>query len=183
MGNTTQRRPLHTAAIIILVLVWIGAAGLIIALYEHTLISVWLPLLICCFIGAVSGLAMWRLWPSITGSQRILPNYLCHFIFSATLAGGLLFSLNYFASDADSEQEITATVVRKYTKERRRTQRSGRRHYSTGETYHVYYADLSLPDGRTKSMQITLSRYNRLRTGSHTTLHLQRGLLGIPVIR
>ena len=42
---------------------------------------------------------------------------------------------------------------------------------------------ISFPDGRTKEVQVSLDRYNRIRTGSKLEVETAKGLLGMDVFK
>ena len=102
-------------------------------------------------------------------------------VYVALILAGAFYSLNYFFDDKSTQHMEQVLIERKYTKTRHRTERVGR-HTRTGPAYKVYFIDVTFADGRTKSLEIPLSRYKRIRTGQTTDLKLSKGLFGIPVI-
>ena len=101
-----------------------------------------------------------------------------HFAAIILVGSTLLLSANYFCADDSTIHREDATVVSKETHKRHHSRRIGRRRYTTG----VYDLNLQFADGRTKSLRVDATRYNRTRTGATLTLPMEKGLLGWPVI-
>lgn len=151
-------------------------------IYANTLVEWWIPLSITAVAAAALWMPLkgaWRKWLQ-TESGWTPP--VTHF--AAFILGGcaLLLALNYFCADDSTIHREDATVVSKETHKRHHSRRVGRRRYTTGEPYYVYDLNLQFADGRTKSLRVDASRYNRTRTGATLTLPMEKGLLGWPVI-
>ena len=95
----------------------------------------------------------------------------------------LVFGLNYWCSNPSTTDFQKATVSGKFQKAHNKTRRSGRRMIATGEKWYSYYFLITLPDGRTKYVEVPVSEYARKRTGSHIEVEIRRGLFGMDVIR
>lgn len=180
MGN----KKLRIGVLVFLILVVILAYATAIALYGRTVVTWWIPWAACGAMGLFSGLTMWRLWVPLTDEAGFWLNYLAHAVTATGIIACLFFGANYACADTDAIYEETVTVERKYREEHHRTQRVGRRHYRrVGSPWYDYHIDIRFSDGRTKRLTVPLKRYNRLRTGSDTTIRLAPGLFKIPVIR
>lgn len=170
-----------TAIIVVVLLIWLLAGGLAMAIYSHTVVELWIPLSICSVAALLSGIWLWKPWRKMTDSDLFLPNYICHFVFSGVILLAVFFSLNRFlASGPEYDEQVK--VERKYSEKKYRNRRVGRNRYVRGEAYYEYYAEISLPDGRVKQLRLELPAYNRTRTGSTMTIRLRSGFFGFPVI-
>lgn len=170
-----------SVAIVVLVVVWLLAGGLAMALYSRTLVELWIPVATCSVLSLLSGVWLWKPWQRLTDSESMLPNFICHFFFSLVIFLGFFFAANRFlASGPDYEERVR--VERKYSEKKYRSRRVGRNRYARGEAYYEYYAEIRLGDGRTKQLKLPLATYNNTRSGSTMTLHLRRGFFGLPVI-
>lgn len=103
---------------------------------------------------------------------------------TTTAVGCLIFGVNYYGRHTSQATELHATVTAKYTKTRTRNVGTGRRFSRGGhrEKYKVYYITAELPDGRSKDFQLTLSRYNSIKSGKPIAVTLTPGLLGMDVV-
>ena len=107
---------------------------------------------------------------------------ICHTIFFCGIFLAAIYGINRAFPRQSTIWETEAVVEHKYTKTRHHRQRVSRRVYKQGAPYKVYYIGLELPDGRRKDMQVTASRYNRIRSGSTIPLTLQKGFFGMTII-
>lgn len=178
-----MKNVLLTVARIITGLLFMFIAGGAMFLYGRTMVTWWIPVALAAAVALATGLLMWRMWRWFTTAQGFALNYAVHAIAFTCLLTFAGLGLNYWGADPAAVHEEKAEVVRKYTRERSRTRRVGRRYVATGEKYHVYYIVVEFPDGRTKDMEIPFDRYRRLRTGSRITYHMAPGLLDLPVIK
>lgn len=179
MGN----KKLRIGLMIFLIMLVLLAYATAVALYGLTVVTWWIPWGVCAALGLISGLTMWRLWRWLTNEEGFWLNYLVHVGTATGIMACLFFGINYVGADTDAIQKETVTVETKYRKEHHRTQRVGRRHYRQGSAWYDYHIDIRFEDGRQKSITVPLKRYNRLRTGSTTTVSIAPGFFHIPVIR
>lgn len=99
-------------------------------------------------------------------------------------AYGLLMDINYFCADPDSESLQTAVVVSKYSEERTRYRRSGRRGRSIpAGTYNVYYVTVRFENGILRNMPASASEYVKARRGDTKQFELKKGFFGYTVFR
>lgn len=166
-----------------LVAVVIVCYGLAFALWGRTLVDWWIPALICVGVALASGVSMHRLWRGLTGMDSAVFNYLCHAVTACAVAGVLFFGANSLFADTSTRHTERVAVASKYIKEGYHTRRIGRNHSVRGEKYYNYYLLLEFPDGRTKRISVSNKQYNRTRHGDSLSVELERGALGIPVIR
>lgn len=152
------------------------------ALHRDTLVDWWIPAAVALILALASGATMWRIWIRLTDSSKFIVNYICHTIFFCGLFIAAIYGINRAFPRQSSIRETEAVVERKYTQTRHHRQRVSRRVYKQGAPYKVYYIGLELPDGRRKDMQVTASRYNRIRSGSTIPLTLQKGFFGMTII-
>lgn len=153
------------------------------ALHRDTLVEWWIPTVIALILALASGATMWRIWTRLTDSSGFIINYICHTVFFCGLFLAAIYGINRAFPRQSSIWETEAVVERKYTKTRHHRQRVSRRVYKQGAPYKVYYIELDFSDGRRKEMQVTVSRYNRIRSGSTMPLTLQKGFFGMTIIR
>lgn len=153
------------------------------ALHRDTLVEWWIPTVIALILALASGATMWRIWTRLTDSSGFIINYICHTVFFCGLFLAAIYGINRAFPRQSTIWETEAVVERKYTKTRHHRQRVSRRVYKQGAPYKVYYIELDFSDGRRKEMQVTVSRYNRIRSGSTMPLTLQKGFFGMTIIR
>ena len=89
---------------------------------------------------------------------------------------------NYCLADPASTQEEKVIVQKKYQKTYKKTRRVGRRHYVSDGVRKEYYLQVAFENGTVETLHVSLSTYNKTRTGKTKTLTLQKGFFGLPVI-
>lgn len=163
-------------------LLLILSAGLLMVAAEHTFMNYYLWFGVMAALGAVSAIPCVRLWQWLTSDA---PRWLCgvlHTVFFVIFLSGLFIGLNFLLTDFNSLPTTQAEVMRKYSETHYRSRRVGRNRYTRGEPYNVYKVEFRLADGRLRTFQLPLSRYNKLRPGHTAELRCGPGALGIPVI-
>lgn len=100
--------------------------------------------------------------------------------FSFILCG--FYTLNYHFSDNSTRLKYEAPVIRKFSQERLRNKRVGRRVYCS-EKYKVYFIEIELPDGKTKKIEKSLGEYMKIKKGRKISIYEEKGLWGIKVIK
>lgn len=174
---------IKTSLMIITALIVMIALGTASVLQGKTIVEWWLPAVICAIIAVFISALLYRFIRYITGFKNFAVNCLSAFAVAFSIILGTFYTLNYYCSDTLSRHNISTTVVRKYSKERYKVKRVSRNRTTRGEKYHVYYIDIELPDGSSKSLDITLSDFMRLRKGQSLTLEIEKGLFGIMVFK
>ena len=160
----------------------IAGYGFAMGVYSFTLVSPWVPVGVGVCGGLLTAISISRLCRSSGGrSARIL-----NFIISAVIGGGVLsalfLGLNWAgAKPVDSCSE--ATVTCKYTRERQRTKRVGRRYVATGDKYMVFCVDIAIPDHEAKPLEVPYHTYSRLHKGSKVRAKIEHGLFGLTLVR
>lgn len=157
-----------------------GGAGFF---YANTLVEWWLPLT----IALCAALLFWvllkgrwaRIWPDTYGWLRCL----IHFVFFTVGAACVVLGGNFIGADDATLHEEQVSVERKYREKHYRSRRVGRGRYVKGEPYYTYNIEVRFADGRVKTMELPLERYNRIRNGSEIPLRMEKGMLGWPVIK
>lgn len=171
-------RPLRLFLLFLVATVGIFLAGGAIALYSDTLVSPWTIVTIGLVAGIVTSPLLCRAWDRLTLLGSDWTNRGVNIIFVGIVAsfGALLAN----RAGADGETVTTAaTIERKYTTER--TTGGGRRH-ATRRKHTVYNIDLLFPSGTRKHQEVSISTYNRVRSGSEIPVEVRRGMFGWPVI-
>ncbi len=171
-----------TLAIMGAVFALMVAGGAVAFFYGRTLVEWWLPLT----ISLCAALLLWvllkekwaRRWPDTYGWLRCA----LHFLYATVLSGALLLGVNFAAADDATLHDEPVEVLRKYRTKHHRSRRVGRNRYAKGEPYYKYKFDARFADGRVKTLEVPLKRYNTLRQGSTIGLPLETGLFGWPVI-
>lgn len=166
----------------ILGLVVIVALGFSMGLHSFTIIDWWKPVALCAIMALPVSLWIARYMRRLTQGVIVYLEYPAAFVLTFSILLAVFYSSNFFLSDHSSAYEYDAPVVRKYSQERTRSHKTGRRVYRT-EKYTVYVIELEMKDGRIKKMEKTLSEYNKIKKGSTITLVVEDGLFSIPVIR
>lgn len=151
-------------------------------LHRDTFVEWWIPSAVALAPALATGAILWRKWWKITDSDSFLFNYICHTVFFCGLFVSAIYGINRAFPRESTRHEIEAVVERKYTKTRHNRQRVTRHVYKQGAPYKVYYLCIQLPDGRTKELQVTLTRFNHTRSGSSIPLSMQQGFFGMTII-
>ncbi|MDE6126569.1 MAG: hypothetical protein K2G30_06405 [Muribaculaceae bacterium] len=151
--------------------------------YANTLVEWWLPLVVALCAALLFWVLMkgaWaRWWPGAYGWLRCV----AHFAIFAPLAAFVLLGANYAGADDATLHGERVEVERKYREKHYRNRRVGRNRYVKGEPYYTYKVEVRFADGRLKTLDYPLERYNCVRQGAPLTLEMEAGLLGWPVIR
>lgn len=171
-------RPLRLFLLFIIAVVGIFLAGGAIALYSDTLVSPWTIVTIGLVAGIITSPLLCRAWDRLTLLGSDWTNRGVNIIFVGIIASFSALLANR-AGAAVEAVTTTATIERKYTTER--TTGGGRRH-AMRRKHTVYNIDLLFQSGTRKHQEVSLSTYNRIRSGSEIPVEVRRGLLGWPVI-
>ncbi len=126
---------------------------------------------------------LFQKWAWLTGSQNKIVNSLAQILIVGSISFFGICGINYFCADSDSSHETEVTITAKFREERTRYRRLSRGRQIPVGTYYQYYVTVQFPNGRTKSLPIGLSEYNRMRIDSKHTISVCRGFWGIPVIK
>ncbi|MCI9284223.1 MAG: hypothetical protein HFJ91_00075 [Muribaculaceae bacterium] len=171
----------RSCILVILAILSIIAMGAGVSLQGHTLISVWVPSGLAAMIAlGTAPMAMDR-WRRITDTNRWWINLPCHIIVAGSLSFAIFLGINRVGAHTDQANDVEATVISKYSKTHDRYRRVGRRNIRDGE-WHSYHLSLQLPDGRIKDTQVPFSTYRHSHNGTHRTVCIAPGLLGMDVI-
>lgn len=152
-------------------------------LHRDTMIEWWKPMGIALVAAMLPGLALGRvldvagLWRETAGS------YVTGVVVAFSMVLGGFYLLNYFYSEPSSHEAVVATVTDKYSKQHYHVKRISRHSTVRGRPYRVYYIVLDIPDKGEKELRISLGQYNNVKKGGTVTLEMERGLLGVPVIK
>lgn len=165
--------------IIFIVVIAYAVASVI---HDSTVVNGWIVLSACGALALISGLTLWRLWPSITGTRKVWINYMMQVFVACALFLLLFYIPNRLFADKETRHEEKAVAERIYYKKHYRSRRISRRTYGRGEPYNKYYVDLRFGNGARKSLEIPLKQYNRTRKGDTLRMELEKGLFGFPVI-
>ncbi len=174
----TKQNIMRMAVFIVCIILLAGA----VSVSSNTLISAWIPFAGSGAAALLSGTALWRAWRRLTNSEKILSNYLCHTICTGIVLAAAFYICNYAFANKTKTHNTQVVVEKKYHKVRHHTRRIGRRHYTQGRPYKVYYMTVRFNNGSTKDLSIPLKRYCRIRQGGTISLPVARGLFGVPVI-
>ncbi|MCM1484016.1 MAG: hypothetical protein NC043_06750 [Muribaculaceae bacterium] len=177
-----RKNTLRTISIIIVILIAVASAGIDTFLLGSTVVSA--PLCITgCIAFAICTAPLARpLWTRITGCGSRITSYICHILTAAPIALCLFLSLNYFPAQSSDMHTIRTPIKRLYTETHYRTRRVARRVVGRGTPYEVYFAEVTMPTGKLKSISISARQYRQLHSADSLSLNIRTGLLGLPVI-
>lgn len=168
--------------IIILILIVVFLSAAIIAFYDTTLINPLIPVSAAVALGLATALWLWRIWRPITGSQKMLWNFICHTVFISIFLTALFYICNQALADKSNTNETKAIVVEKYDKVRHHIRRVSRNHYAQGEAYNTYHLKIRFDNGTTRVLTVSFGKYRRYQAGDTITLPIAKGALGAPII-
>ena len=157
-----------------------GVGGYMI--YENTLSPWWIPVGIALMIAAITS-PFYKKWGWLTAYKSKTVNLLCHLIGMGSLGYALFLAGNYGLADPSSTYEEEVVVQQKFQKTHKKTRRVGRRRVVADGERKNYYLQVTFKNGMEKEIPVSLSVYNKTRTGGTNTFTFQRGFFGFPVIR
>lgn len=149
--------------------------------YSLTIVNWWAPVA----GGLVGGLIVAATRIAILHRERQRPSWLSSaFTFGLTGLAGIFLILcsNYTLADHTKLHTEHTEVVARLKKEHNRTRVVRGRYIRTGSKYYTYALRLRFENGAEKDFPVSLSEYNRTRTGSIRQLPICSGALGYPVI-
>ena len=161
----------------------LGMGGAAVVLPSRTFVNPWVPVACSGVFALGTGLSLGRLWEPLTRSGGRILNLICHLIFVTSVLCGAFYILNYSFPHSDTSHTEKAVVESRLTKTRYRSKRVGTRRYVRGDPYKVHFLRLGFESGKTKEMEVSLSEYNRRRSGDTVSFRVCRGLFGLPVIK
>ena len=167
---------------IFLSLLFISLLGIGMALQRNTLVSWWKPAIISLLPAVPLGFLLSNVLRSITPLRSRIASIIAGVLLSFSVIFGGFYALNFYNTKAGTSCICRAGIVNRYTEERYRTKRVGRR-TTRGEKYNVYMIVLRLPDGREKKMEISAGEYSGMRVGRCLELKIEEGFFGVPVIK
>lgn len=178
-----MNKALRIFVTVIVILTIIAAYGLGMALGELTLFN---PVIVwggSVLVGAITGVAYWRIWRTVTQSDSVWLNYLVNLVGVTGIMAGAIYGINYWgASDDRSTRELKLPVERLARETHHRTKRVGRRAVGQ-EAYQVYRAYYQLPDGQRKFVTLRVEDFAKARRTDSVEVKIARGLLGAEVIK
>ena len=176
-------RVMNILIMIVLGLVAITAAGLAMVIQNDTMVTWWIPTLICILIAVPIGFAVKRPMGRILPTNNRWVGAIAGTVVAYALLIGAFYSLNYYASDSDTSRQFKVAITKKTTREHYRVRRIGRNRVGRGEKYYTHTVTVEWPDLRTKELSVGANEYARLRIGDSISLTTRDGLFGIPVIK
>lgn len=181
MGKTTAK-VLRVILTVLGVLVLMFLVSEICLMLELTTVNRWVFFGVITAVSAVTGTFFHRAWAKLTGVDKFALNFPIHLVVFTIVISSALLMGNYFATDFDSLPEQEVVIEKRLRKTRYRTRRVSRRSYVRGAPYHVYYLQVSLPDGTPKEFYVKKSVYDKTRSGDTVTIRMGRGALSFPVL-
>lgn len=169
--------------LIVLGLLTLGFLMAALGLHRETMIDWWKPMGIALVVAVLPGLALGRaldvagLWRETAGS------YITGVVVATAMALGGFYLLNYFYSEPSSHETIDAAVIDKYRKQHYQVKRISRHTNVRGRPYWVYFIVLDIPGKGEKVLNMPLSQYNNVKKGGSVKLEMERGMMGVPVIK
>lgn len=171
-----------TARVIVVLLVMISA-GAGYGFAWRTFVRWWEPLAWAVGFGLAFGPLVKRFFVSrlTLGARMALA---ASVVSVAALCYGVLMTVNYCLSYDSTLHTIDAVVTAKYSEERTKYRRSGRRGRSVPDgKYNVYYLTLTFDNGATRELPVSASVYSGTRIGSIRHYDLAEGFFGYPIFK
>lgn len=151
-------------------------------LFEKTLAAWWIPVGVA-LAAALLTFPLYRKWTWLTTTEDKTLNLLCHLVSVGALCYGLFLAGNYFLADADSQHDVSVTVIDKRMKQYEKRRRVGRRHYVPDGMRYEYYLTVSFDNGKVETLHVSRAVYQKARKGKPKVLSLSQGKFGLPVIK
>lgn len=178
-----QRNIAKSAAWIIFFAAAAALAVGIILIYRDTLISPGLLFLISVLSAVILWFPMRGMYKVILSNLNRYLQFMIHTFFALLICCFLLLWINSRFADESTLRIERAEVVAHYREKHYRSQRVSRHSYRRGEPYYVYVVALRFPSGSEKNFRLSLSQYNRLRTGLSISVSVREGFFGFPVVK
>ena len=150
--------------------------------YEKTLVAWWIPTAIttCAALGTI--LLLGKRWKWLTGTEDKWVNAACNAYMIGAITAGTMMIGNYYTTGNDS-YIMEVCVEKKNMIKKNVTQRIGKHRYRKSGVKYEYYLDVLTEDSMRKSIPVSRTVYNRIRYGGQAELHMQRGCIGLPVVK
>lgn len=171
------------AARVIVVLLVLISAGVGYGFAWRTFVRWWEPVAWAVGFGLAFGPFVKRMF---VGALALGPRMamVASVVSVAALCYGGLMTVNYCLSDDSTLHPIDAVVTSKYSEERTKYRRSGRRGRSVPDgKYNVYYLTLTFDNGATRELPVSASIYSATRIGSVRHYDLGKGFFGYPIFK
>lgn len=159
--------------------IWVWAMVLV----NLTLASGALVITAAAAFAIITSVPAWRMWSKLTTVKNRWIAQLFHAVAVTPLAIVAVLGINYYAASTESFTPVGTEVHKVWSETHYRSKRVSRRTYTRGEPYKMYYAEIELPTGRHKEINITRTQFSRLHAGDSITVNVGRGALGLQVMR
>lgn len=133
--------------------------------------------------GIITAVPLWKFWSRLTTVRNRWVASLIHIAAITPLVITAVLGINYYAAPADAFTPVGTEVSKVWSETHYRSKRVSRNRYTRGEPYNMYYAEIVLPTGRRKEINITRTQLSRLHAGDSVTVSVGRGALGLQVMR
>lgn len=173
----------NVVAAVILTLVAVAFLGISAVIQRNTIIEWWKPAAACLPAACALALLLRKAMPRVTRSDNSLVNFAAAAALSFSVILGSFYALNFYNSRPDTVTTQNALITGKYSEEHYRTKRISRNRTTRGEKYYVYGIIATLPDGKTKKIEVSVGQYAQLRRGQKLELKIEQGYFGVPVIK
>ncbi|MDE6272646.1 MAG: hypothetical protein K2M31_06530 [Muribaculaceae bacterium] len=155
-----------------------------IILINYTLINRWWLCVLSGIAGVLSGVALGSRFRYLTGiGNRVANSVACGLVTFVIIVFGVL-AINYFPTDFSGSDgsENRGIIEKRYQQTRYQSRRTGRRTYSRGAPYQVYFLRVALPEWGERNFEVPKKCYESVRQGDTVTIALRRGALLLPVV-
>lgn len=166
---------------VLMLLVFIFSCGVGYVVYEDTLVDWWIPVGVA-FVIAILTIPLYKRWMWLTTMDGKVINSFCHLACVGAISYVLFLGGNYWFADSASTHEEKVMVQKKYVETYKKTRKVGKHRYVSGGVRKEYYLQVSFENGNVATLHVSLSTYNKTKTGQPKILTLQNGLFGLPVI-
>lgn len=139
------------------------------------LLTPWIIPVLCVLpVGAALALPLRHPVSRLTGSAMVWLNTLCALVFAVPVVLMVVLLANRLSTV--ERTDIPVVVERVYKETRYKTKRVSRRHYTRGTPYKVTRADVKLPDGHTRSIDVTKRVYKNMSKGDTVDIPVTTGI-------
>lgn len=135
------------------------------------------PMGISMAFALLSGLVWYKLWRYFTDTHHFFVNYFMNFFVVVSVMQAILLLANSSLPPRKST-EFDAGIERLYSEVHYKARRVAKNLYTKGAPYKVYKAQIHLPDGREKCIELPYSEYKILVKGDSILIKINVGALG-----
>lgn len=150
-------------------------------IFEKTLAPWWIPVGVS-LSATLLALPLYKRWAWLTGMSDRWVNIFCHIVCTALCVWAFFLVGNYEWASPTSTKEVEVRVLDRRMEKHQKRRRATRYTYVNAGIRYEYYLTVAFEDGRTTTLHVSRSAWNRAKKGQPWKLVVRNGRFGLPVI-